>query len=133
MSHPTDPAPEAVYRRTDTGWENLSALQGGSPVVAPLAGTWPEELLPAQAALQRRLPWARCHPPYRLVRLPWADPPWPGVHLGDLLTVALPAGPFAGIVARLALVTDLVYDVEVIEAGAAAALGSGWNPDADPP
>jgi hypothetical protein len=45
-----------------------------------------------------------------------------GVHLGDWLTVALPEGPFAGIVTRLALADETAYYVECIEAGVEAVL-----------
>jgi hypothetical protein len=55
------------------------------------------------------------------------------VHLGDLLTVALPDGPFAGIVTYLTPAGARIYYVELMEAGAEAAARAGWDPDAPVP
>jgi hypothetical protein len=55
------------------------------------------------------------------------------VHLGDWLTVALPEGPFVGVVASLAPEWEQEYYVELLEAGAEATLRAGWDPDAPAP
>lgn len=133
MTDSSTPTHEAVYRQTAPGWDDCTALLAGPPVVTALPGVWPPDPLPAHAALQAALPWARCTPPYRQVVLPWAIPPWPGVHLGDLLTVALPDGPFAGIVISLARDHEPVYYVELMETGAEVALRAGWDADAPTP